>query len=61
MTHDKEIRLVRELGELRDLYSLTDQSKENIQRGKRIREIMDELELHSEPRKSRRPSVIRWR
>lgn len=61
MTHEEEMKLVRELGDLRSRFSLTDQSEENLKRGERIKEIMNELGLHSEPRKDRRPSVIRWK
>lgn len=61
MTHDQEMILTRELGELRDTYSLTDTSEENTQRGKRIKEIMAELSLGSKPRSDRRPSRLVWK
>lgn len=57
----REMELTRELGRLREKYSLTDKSEENIKRGERIREIMDELGLGCKPRADRRPSVIKWR
>ena len=55
MTHEQEVALVRELGELKDRYSMFDDSEENKAIGKRIKEIRSELGLHSEPKKDRRP------
>ena len=53
---EREIELIRELGELRSKFNLSDKSEENIQRGERIREVMKELGLQRcEPRKCRRP------
>ena len=45
LTHEEEVKLTRELGELQGLYSLTDESEENKNRGKRIREIREMLGL----------------
>ncbi len=53
-----EKELVKELGELRNLYTLSDKSEENIKRGERIREIRKELGLISNPRKNRRPPRV---
>ena len=61
MTKEQERALERELGELKDLYSLCDTSEENIARGKRIKEIREELGLVSKPRADRRPSRLIWR
>ena len=55
MTQKQEVALVRELGELRDRYSLFDESDENKAVRKRIEEIRSELGLHTEPKKDRRP------
>lgn len=64
MTHEQEMALVREMGELRDQYSLCDESAENRARGERIKAIRQELIEAGvledcQPRKCRRPSVIR--
>ena len=61
MDKQKELELTRELGELRRLYTLCDKSDENIKRGKRIKEIMEELSLGCKPRKNYRPPIIRYR
>ena len=61
MTTDREIALIRELGELRDTYSLTDKSDENVKRGERIKEIRKELDLICKPRKDRTPCRYRAR
>lgn len=53
--------LVRELGELRDKYSLCDKSPENIARGIRIKEIIGELNIEiSKPRADRRKPVVNF-
>ena len=61
MTHEDEMKLTRELGELRAHYTLCDKSEENLKRGQRIKEIMEELNLGCESRADYRKSVIRWR
>lgn len=61
MQADRELELTRELGELQAEYSLIDKSEENLQRGQRIREIREELNLICSPRADRRKSVLRWK
>lgn len=55
MTQEREMELTRELGRLRDEYSLFDDSEENKKRAERIKEIRTELGLLSKPRKDRTP------
>ena len=66
MTKEQEMALIREMGELRDMYSLCDESAENKARGERIKAIRQELIEagaleECKPRANRRPSVLNWR
>ena len=61
MTHEEEMALVRELGELQRVTTLCDKSEENRKRGERIKEIKEILGLVSTPKKNKRPSRIVWR
>lgn len=57
----EEIELIRELGELRDAFTLSDKSEENKARGERIREILDQLGLaQGRPKREgyRKPLVV---
>lgn len=55
MTHEEQMELVRELGELYKLQTLADKSEENIKRGERIKEIRRQLDLKSNAKANRRP------
>ena len=56
MTHEEEMRLTRELGDLQARFKgICDKSEENLKIGERIREIRKELNLEGKPRKNRRP------
>lgn len=55
----REKELIRELGELEEVFSLCDKSPENIARGQRIREIKKELGLDKgKPRQAIHPAKV---
>ena len=62
MTHEEEMALTRELGDLMSAYSLIDKSEENRKRGERIREIKELLGIAPKNIKTdRRPPRYRSR
>ena len=56
-----ELKLTRELGELQKDFTLCDDSEENKAKGRRIREIREELGLICKPRADRHPPILRSR